>query len=86
MVAVPDDLRARVSGTFRTVNYGSRPLGALSGGLLGSELGLRTALRTALWIGAGGGALSVLWTLASPLPALRTIEDASPAAQAVRTC
>ncbi len=75
LAAVPDDLRARVSGAFRTVNYGVRPLGALSGGVLGSALGLRTAL----WIGAGGGLLSVLWTLASPLPRLRSIEDASPA-------
>jgi predicted MFS family arabinose efflux permease len=75
MAAVPDDLRARVSGAFRTVNYGVRPLGALVGGLLGSTLGLRPAL----WIGAGGGLLSVLWTLASPLPRLRTIEDAAPA-------
>jgi hypothetical protein len=43
--------------------------------VLGSAFGLRTAL----WIGAGGGLLSVLWTLASPLPRLRSIEDASPA-------
>jgi MFS family permease len=74
LVAVPDELRARVSGAFRTVNYGARPLGALTGGVLGSTLGLRGAL----WIGAGGGLLSVLWTLASPLPRLRNIHDAAP--------
>lgn len=75
MVAVPDDLRARVAGAFRTVNYGVRPLGALTGGFLGSTLGLRPAL----WVGVGGGLLSVLWTLASPLPRLKSLDDAAPA-------
>ncbi len=32
---VPDRLRARVSGAYRVVNYGVRPLGALAGGMLG---------------------------------------------------
>jgi MFS family permease len=81
MAAVPADLRARVSGAFRTVNYGVRPLGALTGGVLGSALGLRTAL----WIGAGGGLLSVLWTLASPLPRLRSIQDAAPSDESAPT-
>ena len=31
---IPDHLRARVSGAFSAVNYGSRPLGALTGGVL----------------------------------------------------
>jgi MFS family permease len=66
---IPHDLRARVSGAYRTVNYGVRPLGALSGGLLGTLLGLRTTL----WIAAAGGLLCVLWTLPGPLRHLRTL-------------
>ncbi|GAQ55701.1 MFS transporter [Streptomyces acidiscabies] len=65
--AVPDGMRARVSGAYSTVNYGVRPLGALAGGALASAVGLRTTL-----IVAGvGGALSVLWLLPSPIPRTR---------------
>ena len=32
---IPDTLRSRVTGAFQAVNYGTRPLGALLGGLLG---------------------------------------------------
>ena len=67
---IPDGMRSRVSGAYSTVNYGSRPLGALTGGLLGTVLGVRTALLLA----AVGGALSVLWLLASPVPGIRTLD------------
>jgi hypothetical protein len=40
-------------GAFQAVNYGTRPAGALLGGLLGSTLGLRPALCVA----AAGGSL-----------------------------
>src|SRR4051794_26216913 len=33
---IPDQLRSRVAGAYRTVNYGVRPLGAVLGGLLGA--------------------------------------------------
>jgi predicted MFS family arabinose efflux permease len=39
-----------VSGAYRMINYGVRPVGALLGGFLGSSLGLRNAL----WISAIG--------------------------------
>jgi hypothetical protein len=38
---IPDTLRSRVTGAFQAVNYGTRPLGALLGGLLGTAIGLR---------------------------------------------
>jgi MFS family permease len=66
---IPDALRSRVSGAFRTVNYGMRPLGALAGGVLGGSLGLRPTL----WIATAGGTLCVLWLLPSPVPGLREL-------------
>jgi MFS family permease len=68
---IPNELRSRVSGAFRTVNYGMRPLGALAGGLLGSTIGLRPTL----WIATAGGVLSVLWLLPSPVPRLRELPE-----------
>ncbi|OKJ05632.1 MFS transporter [Kitasatospora sp. CB01950] len=68
---IPDDLRSRVSGAFATVNYGIRPLGALTGGLLATAFGLRAALLVA----AVGGALSALWLLVSPVPRIRDLDS-----------
>lgn len=75
---IPDALRSRVSGAFRTVNYGVRPLGALVGGVLGSTIGLRPTL----WFATVGGLLSVLWLLPSPVPRIRELpgEEPDPAA------
>ena len=67
---IPDELRSRVSGAYRTVNYGMRPLGALTGGLLGSAIGLRPTL----WLAVGGAVTCALWLVRSPLPALRELE------------
>ncbi|MBM0227227.1 MULTISPECIES: MFS transporter [Micromonospora] len=67
---IPDGLRSRVAGAYSTVNYGVRPLGALTGGALGTWLGLRPTL----WIAAVGGVLCVLWLLPSPIPAVRSLE------------
>jgi MFS family permease len=66
-VVIPDELRSRVTGAFQAVNYGTRPLGALLGGLLGTQLGLRDAL----WIATAGGVVGFLLLLPSPLPAFR---------------
>jgi MFS family permease len=70
---IPNELRSRVSGAYRTVNYGMRPLGALSGGLLGTLLGLRTTM----WIAAAGGVLCVLWVLPGPLRHMKTLPAAT---------
>jgi MFS family permease len=64
---IPADLRSRVSGAFQAVNYGTRPVGALLGGLLGTLIGLRPAL----WIASAGGVLGFLLLIPSPLPAFR---------------
>jgi MFS family permease len=71
LVLTPHRLRARAGGTNRFVNYGVRPIGALLGGILGSTIGLRPTL----WIAAVGGALGVLWLVASPTPRLRELPD-----------
>jgi len=64
---IPDRLRSRVTGAFQAVNYGTRPLGALLGGLLGSVIGLRPAL----WIAALGGITGFVLLLPTPLPGYR---------------
>ncbi|MFR9780348.1 MFS transporter [Micromonospora sp. MS34] len=68
---IPDSLRSRVSGAYSTINYGVRPLGALTGGALGSWLGLRPTV----WIAAIGGTLCVLWLLPSPIPRVRSLDQ-----------
>jgi predicted MFS family arabinose efflux permease len=60
---IPDIIRASVSGAYRMVNYGMRPLGAMTGGLLASIVGLRSTL----WVAAIGGIFCVIWVVFSPL-------------------
>jgi MFS family permease len=64
---IPDTLRSRVSGAFQAVNYGTRPAGAVLGGVLGGALGLRPAL----WIAALGGIAGAALVLPSSLPRYR---------------
>jgi MFS family permease len=64
---IPDTLRSRVTGAFQAVNYGTRPVGALVGGLLGTAIGLRSAL----WVGVAGGVVGALLVLPSPVPRFR---------------
>ncbi len=66
---VPDQLRARVAGSFLLVNYGVRPIGALAGGLLAALIGLQTTM----WIAAVGAIAGVLWLLPSPMPRLHEL-------------
>ncbi|MGA5064713.1 MFS transporter [Streptomyces exfoliatus] len=69
MALIPDAVRARVMGAFRTLNHGFRPIGALVGGLLGTTIGLRPTL----WIATAGAVLAVLWVLPSPLARMREL-------------
>ena len=69
---IPDTLRSRVTGAFQAVNYGTRPLGALLGGLLGSAIGLRPAL----WVAALGGMTGFALLLPTPLPRYRLPAEA----------
>jgi MFS family permease len=64
---IPDTLRARVTGAFQAVNYGTRPLGALLGGLLGAAFGLRPAL----WVATLGGTAGAALVLFTALPRYR---------------
>lgn len=68
---IPDELRSRVTGAFQAVNYGTRPLGALAGGLLGTWLGPRPTL----WIAAIGGCLSFLVMLPTSVPRFRMPQE-----------
>jgi MFS family permease len=69
----PDRLRSRMSGTYRFVNYGVRPLGALLGGALGTAIGLQATL----WIGVLGALAGVLFLFFSPIPRLREVAEAA---------
>jgi predicted MFS family arabinose efflux permease len=69
----PDRIRARMSATFKFVNYGIRPIGALLGGALGTAIGLQTTL----WIGVLGALAGVIWLVFSPIPRLRAVVEAT---------
>jgi MFS family permease len=71
----PDRLRSRATGALRFVNYGVRPLGALTGGALGAAFGLRPTL----WFAAAAGVLGVLWLVPSPVPKLLKLPEEDPA-------
>jgi MFS family permease len=64
---MPNEVRSRVVGVSRFFNYGTRPFGALLGGVLGAAIGLRPTL----WIGVVGCLLGVFFLLASPMPQMR---------------
>jgi MFS family permease len=74
----PDNLRSRVFGAYRTVNFGMRPLGSLAGGALASTIGLRPTL----WVAAIGALASFLWLLPSPVPGLHQLPGAARGAEA----
>ena len=71
VAVIPDRLRSRVSGAYMVVNYGVRPLGALTGGALGSWIGLRPTL----WIATAGALAGFLWLLPSPILGLRELPE-----------
>lgn len=79
LAVTADHMRSRVAGVFSTINYGSRPLGAVVGGLLGSWIGVRPTLLVA----AAGGALCSLWLLPSPIPAIRDLSEVGTAPELV---
>ena len=62
LLLTPERLRARQYAVFNTVNYGSRPIGALFGGALGAAIGVREAL----FVAAAGALGGVFFLLASP--------------------
>jgi hypothetical protein len=60
-----DDLLGRMTATMRTLAWGSRPVGALLGGLVGATLGPAWAIVA----GAGAGLAGVLFLLSWPADA-----------------
>jgi predicted MFS family arabinose efflux permease len=64
---IPATLRSRVSGAYRMVNYGIRPIGAVLGGTLGAAIGLQPTL----WIAVVGASASVLFLVGSPILSMR---------------
>ncbi len=72
---IPHEVRARVSGAFSAVNYGVRPVGALTGGVLSATIGLQATL----WVAAVGGVSCVLWLAGNPVLRARTLDDLAPA-------
>jgi len=67
LMLIPHQVRSRVVGVSRFFNYGTRPFGALLGGVLGSAIGLRPTL----WVAVAGCLVGVFFLLASPMPHLR---------------
>jgi predicted MFS family arabinose efflux permease len=67
LMLIPQAVRSRVVGVSRFFNYGTRPFGALLGGVLGSAIGLRPTL----WVAVAGCLVGVLFLLASPMPQMR---------------
>jgi MFS family permease len=59
---IPPELLGRVNNVFRTVIWGTMPLGALTGGLLASHVGLTTT-----FLIAGAVQLAVILAAARPL-------------------
>jgi MFS family permease len=67
VMIIPQAVRSRVVGVTRFFNYGTRPFGALLGGVLGAAIGLRPTL----WIAVAGCLLGAVFLLASPMPRMR---------------
>jgi len=69
----PQRIRSRVVGSWRFINMGIRPIGALVGGALGATIGVRETL----FVASIGALCSVLWLVGSPVLALHDMPDAA---------
>lgn len=67
----PSHLLGRMTASYRTVSYGTIPLGAAFGGWVGQWLGLRLGLA----IGAAGLLTTIVWAILSPVVCLGQIDD-----------
>lgn len=65
----PPELRGRVSAAQRWINWGTLPLGSLTGGALGTAIGVHATL----WLAVIGGCASGLWLYLSPLRGQRDL-------------
>ncbi|MEA2622877.1 MAG: hypothetical protein QOH61_1787 [Chloroflexota bacterium] len=67
----PPRMQGRMNATMRFIVWGTIPIGSLLGGALGSTIGLQQTI----WIGAIGGAFSVVPLFFSPLLSLKTMPE-----------
>lgn len=72
-VAAPPEARGRLNAAYRLVSWGAIPVGAALGGLAATVLGPWTGMV----LGGLGMATATLWVAASPVPRLRTLQDAA---------
>ena len=63
----PEDLRGRVLGVLRFLEWGIMPVGSLIGGLVGEALGVSAAF----WLAAIVTGTALCWVLATALRATR---------------
>ncbi len=68
-VVTADAMRGRVAGAYATVNYGSRPIGALLGGACATTFGVPATLVIAGLVGGFAG----LWIVRSPVIHVRAV-------------
>ncbi len=68
---IPDAIRSRATGSWRFVNYGVRPIGALMGGLLGTLIGVQETLLLATVVSLFG----VLFLFRSPVLGLHDVPE-----------
>lgn len=66
-----DAMRGRVAGAYSSVNYGSRPVGALLGGWCATAIGVPATLVLAGVLGS----LASLWIAYSPIVHVKAITD-----------
>jgi MFS family permease len=71
---LPEELRGRVNAAYRLISWGVVPIGAAGGGLAAAQVGGQATML----IGAAGIAASTLWVALSPVPRLRSIDEAHP--------
>ncbi len=68
----PIEMLGRMTASYRFISYGVVSLGAAVGGLAGELAGVRSGLL----IGTIGMVSTIGWVVFSPLPKLRTVQDA----------
>lgn len=72
-LALPEQARGRVNAAYRLVSWGVIPIGTVAGGVIAQRYGPWSAE-----LGGGiGVALATVWVACSPVPRLRSVEDAA---------
>jgi MFS family permease len=72
-LALPEQARGRVNAAYRLVSWGVIPIGAIAGGVIAQQYGPWSAEL----VGGIGVALATVWVAFSPVPRLRSVEDAA---------